>query len=137
MRALTSTFLLSLLLVGVASADSLNVRLIGNHNAPGMACHVAVNRNYAWATPQQVAVATESRFGLDCYGRLWCLLLNRPVLYPESSTFSASRYDGNQWLEPELVFTGGLASGLGGFDATRAQDGRLWAVFVRPAWVLT
>jgi hypothetical protein len=73
--------------------------------------------------------ATESRFSLDCYGRLWCLLIDRPILHAESSTFSASRYDGNQWLEPEVVYTGGLASGLGGFDATRARDGRLWVVF--------
>jgi len=127
-RALTSTFLLSLLLVGVASADSLNVRLIGNHNAPGMACHVAGNPNYAWAPPQQVAIANKSRFSLDSYGRLWCLLLYRS-LNGDTCTFSASRYDGTQWLEPELVFTGGQASGLGGFDATRAQDGRLWTVF--------
>jgi hypothetical protein len=49
-------------------------------------------------------------------------------LHPESSTFSASRYDENQWLEPVLVYTGGEACGLGGFDATRARDGRLWVV---------
>ena len=83
---------------------------------------------YEWAPPQQIAIATQSRFGLDCYGRQWCLLLNRPSDL-DSSTFSASRYDGNQWLEPELVFTGGLACGLGGFDATRARDGRLWVLF--------
>jgi hypothetical protein len=120
---------LGLLLVGIAPAnDSLNVRLIDGHHRPGMACDVAVNRGYEWATPQQVATATKSRFGLDCYGRLWCLLLFRPADW-DSSTFSASRCDGNQWLEPELVFTGGLACGLGGFDATRALDGRLWVLF--------
>ncbi|GEM_PF-1157579 len=84
--------------------------------------------HYEWAPPQQVGIATKSRFGLDCYGRLWCLLLNRPFNL-DSSTFSAARYDGNQWLEPELVFTGGLACGLGGFDATRARDGKLWVLF--------
>jgi hypothetical protein len=82
---------------------------------------------HEWATPQQVAIAAKSRFSLDCYGRLWCLLLYRPLDW-DSSTFSAARYDGNQWLEPEVVYTGGLASGLGGFDATRARDGRLWVV---------
>ena len=84
--------------------------------------------DYEWAPPHQLGVATESRFGLDCYGRLWCVLLDRPILHAESSSFSASRYDGNQWLEPEPVFRGGLACGLGGFDATRAQDGRLWVL---------
>lgn len=83
---------------------------------------------YEWAAPQEVAIANNSRFGLDCHGRLWCLLLYQPFNW-DSCTFSASRYDGNQWLEPELVYTGGQASGLGGFDATRAQDGRLWVVF--------
>ena len=83
---------------------------------------------YEWAPPQQVAIANKSRFSLDSYGRLWCLLLYRPIDW-DSSTFSASRYDGTQWLEPELVYTGGQACGLGGFDATRARDGRLWVLF--------
>jgi hypothetical protein len=81
---------------------------------------------HEWAPSELIATATKSRFALDCSDRLWCLTLYRPILHPDSSTLCASRYDDSVWSEPELVYTGGQACGLGGFDATRARDGRLW-----------
>jgi len=121
-----------LVLLLVAALVGTGMRAASLRRAPSAAPETAASvrhSGYTWAPPNEVAIATESRFGLDRYGRLWCLLLDRPILYPESSTFSASRFDGNQWLEPEVVYTGGVASGLGGFDATQARDGRLWSLF--------
>ena len=48
MRALVSAFCLSLLLAGVARADSLNVRLVGHCGTPGQARGMDVVGDYAY-----------------------------------------------------------------------------------------
>ncbi|MDH5186763.1 MAG: T9SS type A sorting domain-containing protein [candidate division WOR-3 bacterium] len=76
--------------------------------------------SYEWAPPQIVGTGRYSRFALDCYNRLWCLF-SYDSLY-------GSFYENSQWSEPVPIFSGPSISCLGGFDATRAKDGKLWVL---------
>lgn len=76
---------------------------------------------YEWASPQLVGTGDKSCFGLDCNNHLWCLFLY-------NSTLNGAFYDNSQWSDPALIYTGRQATGVGGFDATTAKDGKLWVV---------
>ncbi|MDH5187014.1 MAG: hypothetical protein OEW70_08130, partial [candidate division WOR-3 bacterium] len=77
--------------------------------------------SYEWAPPQQVGNGDESRFALDCFDRLWCI-------FNHMLWIKVSYYIDSLWSEPESIYIGGPASGIGGFDATRAKDGKLWVL---------
>lgn len=81
---------------------------------------------YEWATPQLIdSVGPQphhySRFGLDRNGILWCIFLKQSVVY-------GSRYIDTVWSEPDSIYGGPQATGVGGFDVTTARDGKLWVL---------
>lgn len=79
---------------------------------------------YEWTPPQLVGTGDKSCFALDCYNRLWCIF----NVYAGPCTLKASYYIDSLWVEPISVYAGRQASGVGGFDATTAQNGKLWVV---------
>jgi hypothetical protein len=81
---------------------------------------------YEWTPPQLVGSSQcgYSRFALDCFGNLWCIF----NVYASPCTLKASYYLDSLWVEPMSVYAGSQASGVGGFDATRAKDGKLWVL---------
>jgi len=81
---------------------------------------------YEWATPQLIdSIGPQphhySRFGLDRNGILWCIFLKHSVVY-------GSRYIDTVWSEPDSIYDGPQATGVGGFDVTTAKDGKLWVL---------
>ncbi|KPK62137.1 hypothetical protein AMJ83_11560 [candidate division WOR_3 bacterium SM23_42] len=77
---------------------------------------------FEWSTPQLVGMSDRfSRFEMDCNDQLWCIFNDGYVVY-------GSYYDNSEWSDPILIYTGIQASGEGGFDVTRAQDGNLWVL---------
>ena len=79
--------------------------------------------SYEWAPPQRVGygIGGDSRFALDCFNRLWCI-------FNHMLWIKVSYYIDSLWSEPESIYIGGPASGTGGFDVTRAKDGKLWVL---------
>lgn len=81
---------------------------------------------YEWATPELIdSVGPQphhySLFGLDKNGILWCIFLKQSVVY-------GSRYIDTVWSEPDSIYGGPQATGVGGFDVTTAKDGKLWVL---------
>ena len=87
----------------------------------------AVIFGFEWTPPQLVADGghcDRSRFGLDCFDSLWCIF----NVCADPCTVKVSCYDGSQWSEPISIYAGIQASAVGGFDVTRAKNGKLWVL---------
>jgi hypothetical protein len=83
---------------------------------------------YNWSTPQVVGTGwcEKSRFAVDYHDRPWCIFnLMLPTFY---HAIEGSFYLNDQWSDPAILFVGNPATGVGGFDAATAQDGKLWVL---------
>lgn len=83
---------------------------------------------YEWSPPQLVADVGghchHCRFGLDCFDSLWCIF----TVSADPCTVKASCYTEAQWSEPISIYGGIQANAVGGFDVTRAKNGKLWVL---------
>lgn len=88
----------------------------------------AILFSYDWTQPQLVADVGghchHCRFGLDCFDSLWCIF----TVSADPCTVKASCYTEAQWSEPISIYGGIQANAVGGFDVTRAKNGKLWVL---------
>lgn len=86
---------------------------------------------FEWTPPQLVADVGghchHCRFGLDCFDQPWCIFAVS-VSAPGFDTVKASCYTEAQWSEPISIYGGIQANAVGGFDVTRAKNGKLWVL---------